>query len=244
MPRRSPGPTPTAWAESGVAVCVHGRGGRGVGGLWCVGGGRSGVCPGRLRGAEEVTFSVPELGVRVSDPAREELASALRMSVGSMANRIAGARDLVAHPHLVELVASATLSAWAARLVVREVEDLTAGQAAAVVGQVCATLGQPACVGAAVLDLGRGRAGSTPGAPAGLPRGRPGGPAAGVRRPAGPGAAGAQRDGHPGGGLGCHRRASDPPAVVRDRHRAGRPGRSADPRPDPRRCPGRCAAWW
>jgi hypothetical protein len=93
-------------------------------------------------GPQEVTFGVPELGVRVSDPAREELASALRTSVGSMANRIAGARDLVAHPHLVELVASATLSAWAARLVVREVEDLTAGQAAAVVGQVCATLGQ------------------------------------------------------------------------------------------------------
>jgi hypothetical protein len=93
-------------------------------------------------GAQEVSFRVAELGLRVSDPAREELASALRTSVGSMANRIAGARDLVAHPHLVELVSCAALSAWAARLVVREVADLDPEQAAAVVGQVCATLHQ------------------------------------------------------------------------------------------------------
>ena len=88
-------------------------------------------------GHEEVTFRVAELGLRVSDPAREELASALRTSLGSMANRIAGARELVAHPRLVALVSSATLSAWAARLVVREVEDLTDEQAALVVGDVC-----------------------------------------------------------------------------------------------------------
>ena len=93
-------------------------------------------------GPEEVTFQVPELGLRVSDPAREELASALRTSPGSMANRIAWARDLVVHPQLVELVSSATISAWAARLVVREVEDLSAEQATAVVGHVCRTLNQ------------------------------------------------------------------------------------------------------
>ncbi len=54
-----------------------------------------------------------------------------------MANRIVGARELVAHPRLVELVSSATISAWAARLVVREVEDLTDEQAALVVSHVC-----------------------------------------------------------------------------------------------------------
>ena len=51
-------------------------------------------------GPETVTFSVPEIGLRVSDPAREELACALRTSPASMANRIEGARDLVAHPEL------------------------------------------------------------------------------------------------------------------------------------------------
>ena len=89
-------------------------------------------------GPQEVVFSVPEIGLRVSDPAREELASALRTSLGSAANRIAGARDLVAHPRLVELVSSATISAWAARLVVREVEALDDDQAAEVVEHVCA----------------------------------------------------------------------------------------------------------
>ena len=93
-------------------------------------------------GPETVTFNVPEIGLRVSDPAREELACALRASPGSMANRIEGARDLVAHPELLELVASATVSAWAARLVVREVEDLTDAQAAEVVGHVCAKVRQ------------------------------------------------------------------------------------------------------
>ncbi len=93
-------------------------------------------------GPQEVVVEVPELGVRVGDPAREELASALRVPVGSMANRIAGARDLIAHPVLVELVSTATLSAWAARLVLREVQDLDPGQATAVVGRVCATLAQ------------------------------------------------------------------------------------------------------
>jgi hypothetical protein len=93
-------------------------------------------------GPETVTFNVPEIGLRVSDPAREELACALRTSPGSMANRISGARDLVAHPELVELVASAAVSAWAARLVVREVEDLTDAQAAEVVAHVCAKVRQ------------------------------------------------------------------------------------------------------
>ena len=93
-------------------------------------------------GSETVTFSVPEIGLRVSDPAREELACALRASPGSMANRIDGARDLVAHAELVELVASATISAWAARLIVREVEDLSDVQAADVVAHVCAKVRQ------------------------------------------------------------------------------------------------------
>ncbi len=93
-------------------------------------------------GPTTVTFSIPEVGLRVSDPAREELAIALRTSPGSMANRIDGARALVAHPGLVELVASAAVSAWAARLVVREVEDLSDEQAAEVVEHVCGQVRQ------------------------------------------------------------------------------------------------------
>jgi hypothetical protein len=74
----------------------------------------------------------------VLDPAREELALALRMSPGSMGNRIAAARELAAHPGLLELQEEAGLSGWAARLVVLEVRDLPEDLASEAVTQVVA----------------------------------------------------------------------------------------------------------
>jgi hypothetical protein len=74
----------------------------------------------------------------VMDPAREELALALRMSPGSMGNRIAAARELAAHPALLELQEQSGLSGWAARLVVLEVRELPEDLAGEVVAQVVA----------------------------------------------------------------------------------------------------------
>ncbi len=89
-------------------------------------------------GPEEVTFDFGPRHRKVVDPAREELGHALRLSPASMGNRIAAARGLLAHPNLVALVAAGAVSAWAARLVVLELADLTGEQAGAVVAQVCA----------------------------------------------------------------------------------------------------------
>lgn len=71
------------------------------------------------------------------DPAREELARALRLTPHAMGSRIKASRDLVGHPQLVDLVSSAGISAWAARLVVLEVADLTEEQSREVVSDVC-----------------------------------------------------------------------------------------------------------
>ncbi len=84
-----------------------------------------------------MVLKIPVSGQSITDPAREELALALRMSPNSMGNRIAAARDFVAHPRLVALVQSAAISAWAARLVVLELADLTSADAREVVDQVC-----------------------------------------------------------------------------------------------------------
>lgn len=73
---------------------------------------------------------------QLHDPARDELAPALRWTVSSAGNRIAAARDLVARRHLLDMVESAAMSAWAARLVCDHLIDLTADQATAVVGDV------------------------------------------------------------------------------------------------------------
>lgn len=91
-------------------------------------------------GPEPVVMPIPGTGQQLTDPAREELAAALRMSPGSMGNRISAARELTAHPRLLAMVASAAISPWAARLVVLEVQDLTSAQAAAIVEQVCTKL--------------------------------------------------------------------------------------------------------
>jgi len=87
-------------------------------------------------GPEPVTFDAPLSG-QVIDPAREELALALRVTPGSMDNRIGAARALVAHPALLHLVEAGAISSWAARLVVLELGDLTPEQSTEVVADVC-----------------------------------------------------------------------------------------------------------
>ena len=87
-------------------------------------------------GADEVAFCPPPPAPRVSEPAQEELALALRVSPLSMGNRITAARELVAHPDLSALVASAAISAWGARLVVREVAGLPEDLARRIVAEV------------------------------------------------------------------------------------------------------------
>ncbi len=74
----------------------------------------------------------------IVDPAREELAAALRWSPAAMANRIATARAVSAHPALLALVAGGAVSGWAARLVVDQVVDLSDDDAARVVAEAVA----------------------------------------------------------------------------------------------------------
>ena len=99
-------------------------------------------------GPSPVVLDLAASGQQVTDPAREELALALRTSPNSMGNRISAARDLVSHPRLVALVESAAISAWAARLVVLELTDLTMEQGSQVVDQVCTRIAER-------LDSGR-----------------------------------------------------------------------------------------
>ena len=75
-------------------------------------------------------------GVRITDPAREELAVALRVSAGSMGNRINSARALVGQPELHALVRAGAISAWAGRLVLDQVAALAPERATAVVETV------------------------------------------------------------------------------------------------------------
>ncbi len=98
---------------------------------------RSAVALVQAAGPSLVVLDIGASGQQVTDPAREELALALRSSPNSMGNRISAARDLVSHPRLVALVESAAISAWAARLVVLELTDLTTEQASHVVDHVC-----------------------------------------------------------------------------------------------------------
>lgn len=87
-------------------------------------------------GPSEVTFCPPPPARQVRDPAREELAVALRVSPTSMGNRIAAARELMSHPRLHGLVASAAVSAWGARLVAQELVGLPDELAQAVVDEL------------------------------------------------------------------------------------------------------------
>ncbi len=73
---------------------------------------------------------------QLHDPAREELAHALRATVNSTSNRINEARDLVARQGVLRLVETAAIPAWAGRLVVDQLADLNDEQAAQVVTEV------------------------------------------------------------------------------------------------------------
>ncbi len=75
-------------------------------------------------GSKEVEFDIGEGRQRIHDPAREELAHALRTSIPAMGNRIGAARALTSHPRLMTLVESAAISAWAGRLVLDHLTDL------------------------------------------------------------------------------------------------------------------------
>lgn len=87
-------------------------------------------------GSEAVEFDVGQGLRRIQDPAREELAHALRTSIPAMGNRIGAARALMSHPRLVLLVESATISAWAARLVLDHLTDLEPHQADQVIEEI------------------------------------------------------------------------------------------------------------
>ena len=91
-------------------------------------------------GAEEVEFEVGDGRQRIHDPAREELAHALRTSIPAMGNRIGAARALTGHPQLVMLVESAAISAWAGRLVLDHVTDLGDHDAARVIEDVASRI--------------------------------------------------------------------------------------------------------
>ncbi len=87
-------------------------------------------------GSEAVEFDVGQGLRRIQDPAREELAHALRTSIPAMGNRIGAARALMSHPRLVLLVESATISAWAARLVLDHLTDLEPHEADQVIEEI------------------------------------------------------------------------------------------------------------
>ena len=87
-------------------------------------------------GPTTVTVDIGEGRQRIEDPAREELAHAVRSSIPAMRNRIERARELTAHPRLLEMVESAAISAWAGRLVLDHVRDLEHPEASRVVDEV------------------------------------------------------------------------------------------------------------
>jgi hypothetical protein len=87
-------------------------------------------------GPHVVEFDVAGGMQQIADPAREELACALRTALPAMGNRIGAARSLCARPRLLELVQSGAISAWAGRLVCDHLVDLDDAQAAAVVADV------------------------------------------------------------------------------------------------------------
>ena len=88
-------------------------------------------------GSEPVCFDVAGDHQKIHDPAREELAHALRSTIPAMGNRIGHARALAAHPQLLALVESAAISAWAGRLVLDHVTDLDQQDADRVIAEVC-----------------------------------------------------------------------------------------------------------
>jgi hypothetical protein len=94
--------------------------------------------------AGEQPAEIPVSGgtFRLQDPARDELAPALRCSANAMANRLANARGLAAQPQLLGLVSSAAISPWAARNVASHLEGLEPELAARVVAEVADRIGR------------------------------------------------------------------------------------------------------
>jgi hypothetical protein len=98
--------------------------------------GRSAAALVTAAGPETVEFDLGEGLPRIEDPAREELAHALRTSIPAMGNRIGIARALTSHPRLVLLVESAAISAWASRLVLDHLIDLDPREADQVIEEI------------------------------------------------------------------------------------------------------------
>lgn len=77
---------------------------------------------------------------RMVDPAREELALALRLSPASAANRIAAARNLAEHPDLARAVAVGLCSGWTARQLLADTAGLESEQRAGVLAELLGKL--------------------------------------------------------------------------------------------------------
>ncbi len=84
--------------------------------------------------------SGPVPGLR--DPAKEELAAALRISPVSAGNRISAARALAGRPALARAVAAGGCSLWTARSLLAEVDALEGGEADAVIAGVLGKVGE------------------------------------------------------------------------------------------------------
>lgn len=93
-------------------------------------------------GSEPVDMVVANGSHQLHDPARDELAHALRWSIPSMGRRITSARAVAEHPELVELVRSAAMTPWAGQLVTEHLADLNDEQASAVVAAVATRVRQ------------------------------------------------------------------------------------------------------
>jgi hypothetical protein len=98
---------------------------------------RLAACLVNAAGPEPVSFDIAGGHQQIHDPAREELAHALRSTIPAMGNRIGHARALTEHPPLVALVESAAISAWAGRLVLDHVVGLDQQDAEKVIAEVC-----------------------------------------------------------------------------------------------------------
>ncbi len=94
-----------------------------------------------IAGPEPVELRTPTRQTIV-DPAREEVALALRLSPPSAHNRITSARELLGQPALVELVETGACSAWVARCVLSEVAALDPEEADAVVATIAGRIRQ------------------------------------------------------------------------------------------------------
>jgi hypothetical protein len=87
-------------------------------------------------GDHPVTLQASGGARQISEPARDELAAALRNTPTSMGNRICAARDLATRPQLLALAESGAITPWAARLIAEQLHDLDPEQCHAVLTEV------------------------------------------------------------------------------------------------------------